>query len=61
MFPCQFYEKRVSARERNTKLLLETSTCRIDYIQKLSLAEMAPVRDSSSYNKEIEPMSKHQV
>ena len=39
----------------------ETSTCRIDYIQKLSLVEMVPVRDSFSYNKEIEPMSKHQV
>ena len=39
----------------------ETATCRIDYIQKLSLAEMVPVRDSFSYNKEIEPMSKHQV
>ena len=36
-----------------------TATCRIDYKQKLSLAEMVPVRDSFSYNKEIEPMSKH--
>ena len=39
----------------------ETVTCRIDYIQKLSLAEMVPVRDSFSYNKETEPMSKYQV
>ena len=39
----------------------ETSTCRINYIQKLSLAEMVSVRDSFSYNKEIEQMSKHQV
>ena len=39
----------------------ETATCRINYIQKLSLAEMVAFRDSFSYNKEIEPMSKHQV
>ena len=39
----------------------ETATCRIDYIQKLSLAEMVPVRDFFSYNKEIDPISKHQV
>ena len=36
----------------------ETATSRIDYIPKLSLPEMVPVQD---YNKEIEPMSKHQV
>ena len=37
----------------------ETATSRIDYIPKLSLIpEMVPVQD---YNKEIEPMSKHQV
>ena len=30
-------------------------------LQKISLAEMAPVRDTFSYNKEIEQMSKHQV
>ena len=35
----------------------ETATCRIDYIQTLTLAEMVPVRDSFSYNKEIELMS----
>ena len=39
----------------------ESATCRIDYIQKSLLAEMLPVRDSFSYNKEIEPMSKYQV
>ena len=39
----------------------ETNACRIDYIQKLSLAETVPIRDSFSYNKEIEPMSKYQV
>ena len=39
----------------------ETTTCRIDYIQKLSRSEMVPVRDSFSYNKEIEPVSKYQV
>ena len=39
----------------------ETATCRIDYIQKLSLVEMVPVRNSVIYNKEIGPMSKHQV
>ena len=33
----------------------------MDYMQKLSLPEMVPVRDSFSYNKEIEQMSKHQV
>ena len=70
MFSCQFYEKLVSVRERNIKLLLEsvtylaiteTATCRMDYIQKLSLAETVPVRDSFSYNKEMQPMSKYQV
>ena len=30
-------------------------------LQKLSLTEMVPVRDYFSYNKKIEPMSKHQV
>ena len=39
----------------------EAATCRIDYIQKRSLAEMVLVRDSFSCNKEIEPMSEHQV
>ena len=39
----------------------ETAICRIDYIRKLLLAEMVPVKYSFSYNKEIEPMSKHQV
>ena len=39
----------------------EAATCRIDYIQKLSLVEMVQVRDSFSHNKEIEPMSKYQV
>ena len=39
----------------------ETTTCRIDYIQKLSLEEIVPARDSFSYNREIEPMSKYQV
>ena len=39
----------------------ETATCRIDYIQKLSLAEMVAFRDYFSYIKEIEPISKHQV
>ena len=39
----------------------ETVTCRIAYIRKLSLAEMVPLRDSFSYNKEIEPISKYQV
>ena len=29
----------------------ETATCSIDYIQELSLAEMAPARDSVSYNR----------
>ena len=38
----------------------ENATYRIDYIQKLSLAEVVPVRDSFSDNKEIEQMSKHQ-
>ena len=27
MFSCQFYEKWVSVRKRNIKLLLETVTC----------------------------------
>ena len=27
MFSGQFYEKRLSVREKNTKLLLETVTC----------------------------------
>ena len=31
------------------------------YIQKLSLAEMVPVRDSFSYNKKTETMSKYQL
>ena len=35
----------------------ETATCRINYIQKLSLAEIMPLRDSFSYNKKIEPLS----
>ena len=39
----------------------ETATCRIDYTQNLSLADMVPVRDSFSYNKEIEPMSRYHV
>ena len=39
----------------------ESATCRSDYIQKLPLAEMVAFRDSFSCNKEIEPMSKHQV
>ena len=39
----------------------ETATCRTDYIQKLSLAEMVAFRDYFSYIKEIEPISKHQV
>ena len=39
----------------------ETTTCKIDYIWELLLAEMVLVRNSFSYNKEIEPMSKHQV
>ena len=39
----------------------ETATCRIYYIQKLSVAEMVQVRDSFSLNKEIEPMSKYQI
>ena len=38
----------------------ENATYRIDYIQKLSLGEVVPVRDSFSDNKEIEQMSKHQ-
>ena len=32
-----------------------------NWLQKLSLAEMVPMRDSFSYSKEIELMSKHQV
>ena len=32
-----------------------------NWLQKLSLAEMVPVRDSFSYNKEIKQMSKHQT
>ena len=39
----------------------ETATCRIDYIQKLSLAEMVAFRDPFSCIKKIEPISKHQV
>ena len=39
----------------------EPATCRIDYIQKLSLAEMVAFRDSLSCIKEIELISKHQV
>ena len=39
----------------------EPATCRIDYIQKLSLAEMVAFRDSFSCIKEIELISKHQV
>ena len=40
---------------------IETVTCRIDYIKKLLLAEMVAVRNSFSYNKEIERISKQQV
>ena len=39
----------------------ETALFRIDYIQKLSLAEMVSGRDPFSCNKGIDPMSKHQV
>ena len=39
----------------------ELATCRIDYIQKHSLAEMVTFRDSFSCIKEIQPISKHQV
>ena len=39
----------------------ETATFRIDYTQKLSLAEMVPGRDTIKNNKEIEPVSKYQV
>ena len=40
---------------------IDTATCRIGHIQKLSLAEMVPVRDYFSYNKEIEQMSRAQL
>ena len=46
------------------KCLLHSSNrnCHLQkWLQKLSLAEMVPLRDSFSYNKEIEGMSKHQV
>ena len=33
---------------------IETATCKIDNVRKLSLTEMIPVRDSFSYNKQIE-------
>ena len=42
-------------------VLTETATSRIGYIHKLSLAEMVPIRDSFSCNKEIVRMRKHQV
>ena len=40
---------------------IETASCRIDYIKKLLHAEMVPVRNSFSYNKEIERISKQEV
>ena len=63
MFSGQFYEKRLSARERNMKLLLESVTYiaikESLYKQKLSQVEMAPVWDSFICNKEITQTSKH--
>ena len=37
---------RIAVENVSYIVLTETSTCRIDYIQKLSSAEMVPVRDS---------------
>ena len=57
------------ATERSTNITVAESTNDITAIEpqnlhnctKLSLPEVVPVRDSFSYNKEIEQMSKHQV
>ena len=47
---------------RNCHLHSSTRNCHLqNWLQKLSLAEMALIRDSYSYNKETGWMSKHQV
>ena len=57
MFSDQFYEKRLSVRERNMKLLFETDTHIAIKERVTCIITMETL--SFSYNKEIKQKSKH--